>query len=66
LKSSFSSILDEIEGVGEKRKNALLKHFQSLKKMKEASAKDLQAAGLPKRIAKVVEETLASYESNNL
>ena len=48
LKSSLSDIL----GVGPKRQRALLKHFGSLKKIKEASLAELQAMpGLPTRIA---------------
>ena len=35
------SELDEISGIGIKRKRTLLKHFGSLKKIKEASVKEL-------------------------
>ena len=37
------SILDEVEGIGPKRKKALLKHFGSLGKLKQAGIDDLQA-----------------------
>ncbi len=40
-KGAFSSILDMIEGIGEKRKKELLKHFGSLKKIKEATIEEL-------------------------
>ena len=50
-KSAFQSLLDEIPGIGEKRKKALLKHFGSVKKMKEASLEELNAAGLPANVA---------------
>ena len=33
-KNSFSSQLDDIEGLGPKRKRKLLKHFKSIKKWK--------------------------------
>jgi excinuclease ABC subunit C len=46
-KTAFSSILDEVSGIGPKRKKQLLKTFGSMKKMKEASREDLTAAGLP-------------------
>ncbi|OIJ18317.1 excinuclease ABC subunit C [Anaerobacillus alkalidiazotrophicus] len=50
-KSLFSSVLDEIEGVGEKRKRLLLKHFGSVKKMKEASLEDFRQIGIPEKVA---------------
>jgi excinuclease ABC subunit C len=37
------SILDEVEGIGPKRKKALLKHFGSLGRLKQAGVDDLQA-----------------------
>lgn len=37
------SILDEVEGIGPKRKKALLKHFGSLGRLKQAGIDDLQA-----------------------
>jgi excinuclease ABC subunit C len=40
-KSMVDSILDEVEGVGPKRKKDLLKHFGSLKKMRAATEADL-------------------------
>ena len=40
-KNSMSSILDEISGVGPKTKIKLLNKFKSLKRVKEASKKDL-------------------------
>ncbi|MDR0690877.1 MAG: excinuclease ABC subunit C, partial [Streptococcaceae bacterium] len=61
-KNSFASILDEIEGVGEKRKKVLLKNFKSLKKIKEASFKELQSIGLPEKVIQAVKETLADYK----
>ncbi|WP_096153092.1 MULTISPECIES: excinuclease ABC subunit UvrC [Bacillus] len=50
-KSVFQSSLDGIEGVGEKRKKALLKHFGSITKIKEASIEELQKAGVPLKAA---------------
>ena len=40
-KEGIMSELDKIAGIGLKRKRALLKHFGSLKKIKEASVKEL-------------------------
>ncbi len=42
---SIGSRLDDIPGIGPKRKSALLKHFGSLKAIKEASIEDIQAVG---------------------
>lgn len=49
-KSLFSSILDEVDGIGEARKKKLLNHFKSVKKMKEASLEELEAV-IPKNTA---------------
>ncbi len=57
-KNTFNSILDEIEGVGPKRKKQLLKHFGSMKKMKEATVENLMEAGLPEKVAKNIFEKL--------
>lgn len=43
-KDMVRSELDEIPGIGEKRRNALLKEFGSLSKIKEASLEDLKKA----------------------
>ncbi|KMM37472.1 excinuclease ABC subunit UvrC [Guptibacillus hwajinpoensis] len=59
-KSMLKSSLDDIPGIGEKRKKMLLKHFGSIKKMKEASVEELQEAGLPQAVAK---ELLVRFEN---
>ncbi|MED1555454.1 excinuclease ABC subunit C [Bacillus paramycoides] len=56
-KSVIQSALDEIPGIGDKRKKVLLKHFGSLKKMKEASVGEFVEAGMPKNVA----ETIYTY-----
>ncbi|WP_432274759.1 excinuclease ABC subunit UvrC [Catenibacterium sp.] len=56
-KSLFSSILDEVEGIGEARKKKLLNHFKSVKKMKEASLEELEAV-IPKNTAAKLYEVL--------
>ncbi|MDD4493992.1 MAG: excinuclease ABC subunit UvrC [Eubacteriales bacterium] len=51
------SELDDIEGIGESRKKALLKHFKSLKKIKEASAEEIaQVDGISIKTAEAVYE----------
>lgn len=56
-KSLFSSILDEVEGIGEARKKKLLNHFKSVKMMKEASLEELEAV-IPKNTAAKLYEVL--------
>ena len=50
-KNAIHSLLDDIPGVGEKRRKQLLRHFGSLKKMKEATVEQLMEAGMPKNVA---------------
>ena len=47
------SVLDQIPGVGEKRRSDLLKHFKSIKKIKEATQAQL-AEVVPKNAAQAV------------
>ena len=49
-KSLLDSILDDVEGVGPKRKKLLLKRFGSVKRMKEASEEELSEV-LPQTVA---------------
>ncbi len=46
------SIMDDIPGVGKKRKKALIQHFGSLDKIKKASIDDIkEVAGIPENVA---------------
>ena len=54
-KTGIQSVLNQIEGVGSKRKQVLLKHFKSIENIKKASLKDLKKVkGINKDIAKKV------------
>ncbi|MDI6927857.1 excinuclease ABC subunit UvrC [Enterococcus faecalis] len=53
-KNSFASKLDNIEGLGPKRKKNLLKEFKSFKNITAASVEELRKAGLPETVAKNV------------
>ena len=55
-KGALSSLLDAVPGIGEVRKKELLKHFGSLKKMKEASIEDLSNV-----VGKDIAEKLQEY-----
>ena len=58
-KGSISSVLDNIDGIGEKRKKELIKKFGSVAKMKEAPTEELEKI-IPKNIA----DNLKEYLSN--
>ena len=49
-KNAFQSILDDISGIGEKRKKELLKAFGSIKAMKEATREDFVKLGIPQNV----------------
>jgi excinuclease ABC subunit C len=49
-KSMTDSILDDVPGIGAKRKRDLLRHFGSLKKMRQATLDEL-AALVPEKVA---------------
>lgn len=53
-KSMVASQLDSIPGVGEKRRTALLKHFGSLKKIKEASVEDFRPLRIGEKLARTI------------
>jgi excinuclease ABC subunit C len=53
------SVLDGIPGLGEGRRRKLLKHFGSVKKIREASLEDLSAVGgIPQTVAEAVYDAL--------
>ncbi len=58
-KTMTKSALDEISGIGGKRKKALLNHFGSTEKIKEASVEDLlRVGGINKKVATKIWESL--------
>lgn len=60
-KGSLSSVLDNIEGIGDKRKTELLKKYHSINKMKEASIEDLDKI-LPRSVSIKLKEFLENYK----
>jgi excinuclease ABC subunit C len=58
---NFKSVLEEIPGIGEKRKRALLGHFGSLKRIRAATTDDLaQVEGFNRELAERVRSFLAA------
>ncbi|QEK11562.1 excinuclease ABC subunit UvrC [Crassaminicella thermophila] len=56
-KTAVQSILEEIPGIGEKRRIALLKYFKTIEKIKKASIDELsQVKGMNKRAAKEIKD----------
>jgi excinuclease ABC subunit C len=53
-KSMVVSQLDAIPGIGEKRRKLLLKHFGSVKKIKEAKVEDFRPLGIGDKLAKEI------------
>ena len=60
-KGSISSVLENIEGLGEKRRKALIKKYGSVKKIKEASVEDLSTL-IPEKVALNLHNYLNSME----
>lgn len=58
-KGMVASILDEVPGLGPKRKKLLLKHFGSVKRMREATLDDIAAVpGIPRQVAEDIHALL--------
>ena len=62
-KGSISSILDNIEGIGSKRKKDLIKHFGSVKKIKNATIEELSEI-IPLKVAQDLHEFLENMNNN--
>ncbi|BAQ24072.1 excinuclease ABC subunit UvrC [Streptococcus troglodytae] len=61
-KNTFSSKLDGIAGLGPKRKQLLMKHFKNLPNIQKASLDDIINCGIPKNVAKNIQESLREEE----
>jgi excinuclease ABC subunit C len=59
-KTAFQSLLDDIPGIGEKRKKQLLKEFGSVKKMREATLEEFRGIGIPQNVAEELIKKLQS------
>jgi len=54
--------LDEIPGLGPKRKQQLMKTFKSLKNIQAASVAEIQQAGIPQAVAETILEKLSDQK----
>jgi excinuclease ABC subunit C len=62
-KSMVESKLDSIPGIGEKRRKLLLKHFGSIKKIKEASVEDFRPLSIGDKLASQIIAALGEESS---
>lgn len=62
-KSMIASQLDAIPGIGEKRRKQLLRHFGSLKKIKEARPEDFKSLGFGEKLVKQIMDALQESPS---
>ena len=60
-KGAMESIIDQVEGIGTKRKNELLKKFKTINKLKEATLEELKEI-LPDKVASTLYEFLKNNE----
>ena len=65
-KAMTVSILDEIPGVGPKRKKDIMRHFGSFKRLKAASVEDIsQVKGVSVNLAETIYEELKAWEESS-
>jgi len=57
-KNSFTSKLDNVKGVGPKTRTKVLRHFKSMKKLKEASIEEITDLGINQKTAENIKNTL--------
>ncbi len=62
-KAQSVSILDEVDGVGPKRKRAIMRAFGSMKRLRAATEEQIAAVkGVPPEVARAVWETLRAWD----
>lgn len=62
-KTNLKSVFEDIDGIGEKKRKALLKEFGSIENIKRASEEDLaNVDGIGKKRAKKIKEFFDGYE----
>lgn len=62
-KSMKRSRLDDVPGLGPKRRRALLRHFGSVAAIRRASLEEIRAVGVPKEVAQHLLDELGSESS---
>ena len=62
-KSMIASRLDAIPGIGEKRRKQLLRHFGSLKAIREAAVEDFREVSIGEPLARRILEALREEDA---
>lgn len=63
-KAQSVSILDEVPGVGPRRKKDIMRHFGSFKRLREASPEQIaEIKGVPAQVAEDIWQTLRVYDA---
>ena len=66
-KTALHSCLDDISGIGKKRKAALLKQFKSFKKIRDASIEELtEVSGINRKVAEAIKSALTEHRTSNV
>src|SRR3989344_2679005 len=61
LRGKIKSVLEEVSGIGKKRRDMLLKHFGSLEMIKQASVEDIaRVSGITISLAEDIKKTLTA------
>ena len=60
------SVIDDVPGVGPKRKRALMRRFGSIRRMREATVEELAATpGIPAEVATAVWQALRAWDERD-
>ena len=61
-KNTFTSIFDNIEGIGKQRKIILMKEFENLDELASTKVEKLKALGFPEKLANIILETVRNRD----
>ncbi|TLM98576.1 MAG: excinuclease ABC subunit UvrC, partial [Actinobacteria bacterium] len=61
-KAMTASVLDDVPGVGPKRRKAIVRHFGSVKRLRSATVDEIaEVPGVPRQIAEDIHAVLAQW-----
>lgn len=64
-KHSFTSKLDDIPGVGPKTHTKVMRHFKTLKAIREGGVSEIQSLGIPEKVAIEIHKTAWDGQKDN-
>ena len=64
-KHSFTSKLDDIPGVGPKTRTKVMRHFKTLKAIREGGVSEIQSLGIPEKVAIEIHKTAWYGQKDN-